>query len=82
MPIGIQSKLNELNNCQRTDGSIQAEYNQVNIRYSQSKIVYKSSKEEYKNAQKQLDNAKENFRNAPLSKMFRANRQVKLAKKI
>lgn len=81
MPIGIQGKLNELNNFQRTDGSIQVEYNQVTNRYSQSKKIYKSSKEEYKNAQYQLDNAKENFRNAPWFKMFSANRQVKLAKK-
>ena len=81
MAIGIQGKLNELRLCQRTDGTIQSEYNHANNKYQQSKTMYKSSKEEYKNAQQQLEIAKENFRNAPLSKMFKADKQVKLAKK-
>lgn len=81
MFIGIQGKLNELSSCQKTDGSIQAEYNQLNSQYHQVKAIYKSSRDEYKAAQQQLDIAKENFRNAPLVKMFSANRQVKLAKR-
>lgn len=81
MAIGIQGKLNELMSCQRTDGTIQSEYNHTNNTYQQSKAIYKLSKKEYKNAQQQLEVARENFRNAPLLKMFKAYKQVRLAKK-
>lgn len=81
MPIGIQSKLNELSRCQRTDGSIQAQYNQVQNIYKRAKMVYKSSKLEYKNAEQQLSKAEEYLWNAPLSKKLNAHKQVKIAKK-
>lgn len=81
MAVAIQGKLNELSSCQKTDGSIQAEYNQINREYQQTKSVYKLSKAEYQLAQEQLEKAKEHFRQVPLSKMFSADKQVKLAKK-
>lgn len=81
MAVIIQGKLNELRNCQKTDGSIQIEYNQINREYQQTKSVYKSSKAEYQLAKEQLEKAQEHFRQVPLSKMFSADKQVKLAKK-
>lgn len=81
MALAIQGKLNELSSCQKTDGSIQAEYNQMNREYQQTKSVYKSSKAEYQFAQEQLEKAQEYFRQVPLSKMFSTDKQVKLAKK-
>lgn len=81
MSIGIQSKLNELSRCQRTDGSIQVQYNQMHNSYVQAKMKYKSSKQEYKDAEQQLAEAEEYFWNAPMSKKFKIHRQVKIAKR-
>ena len=81
MAVAIQGKLNELNSCQKTDGSIQAEYNQISREHQQTKSTYKLSRSEYKLAQEQLEQAQENFRQAPLTKMFSADRQVKMPKK-
>ena len=81
MAVAIQGKLNELSSCQKTDGSIQAEYNQMNREYQQTKSVYKSSKAEYQLAKDQLEKAKEHFRQVPIFQMFSADKQVKLAKK-
>lgn len=44
MAVTIQGKLNELSSYQKTDGSIQSEYNKVSIEHQQTKAVYKSSK--------------------------------------
>ncbi len=81
MAVTIQGKLNELSSCRKTDGSIQAEYNKVSIEHQQTKSTYKSSKAEYQLAKEQLEKAKEYFRQAPLSKTFSADKQVKLAKR-
>lgn len=81
MAVTIQGKLNELSSCQKTDGSIQSEYNKISIEHQQTKAVYKSSKAEYQLAKEQLEKAKEYFMKAPLSKAFSADKQVRLAKK-
>lgn len=81
MAVTIQGKLNELSSCQKTDGSIQSEYNKISIEHQQTKAVYKSSKAEYQLANEQLEKAKEYFMKAPLSKAFSADKQVRLAKK-
>ena len=81
MAIGTQGKLNELAVCQKTDGSVQSEYNNINYQYNKTKQVYKISREEYKLAEKQLEMAKDDFKNASLTQIISANRKVKSAKK-
>lgn len=81
MPISTQGKLNELKKFQKTDGSIQNDYNNIGYQYQQTKAIYKSSKQEYKLAQKRLEMAEENFRNAPLTKIYSANKKIRTAKK-
>ena len=82
MAITTQGKLNELRQFQKTDGSIQVEYNNVDYQYKKTKGNYKISKQDYKLAQEKLELAKQELDNAPLLKLPSASRKVKNAKKI
>ena len=84
MPIRTVDKLQELKNCQRTDGSVGQEYTTIATDTQKTKSSYKKSKEDVGNAEQKLESAKERFDNISMLehpfKWNKARKVVKLAK--
>ena len=81
MVLSTQNKINKLIAFQKSDVSIQNEYNEVMKGYQQAKACYKSSKDDCNNARKELERAQEYLSKAPLYKIFSANKKMKIAQK-
>lgn len=82
MAFGTQGKIADLMKFNKTDASVQNEYNTVQAKYNSAKKKYSLSKEEYKSANERVELAKEQLSNASITRKLAAYRNYRNAKNI